>query len=73
MFYIVNEIQIVDGVKAVIPYVFDDKKDAEAKYYTILSAAALSTIDYHGAVLMACGNDIAVLMSKAYDNMTASV
>ena len=68
MFYIVNEIQIVDGVKSVLNYAFDDHKSAEGKYYAILSAATQSTAEYIGAVLLACGESIATLMSKAYDN-----
>lgn len=68
MFYIVSEIQIVNGTKNVLNYAYDTQKSAEGKYYAILSAATQSQADYIGAVLMQCGDSITLLMSKAYDN-----
>lgn len=68
MFYIVNEIQIVNGTKNVLNYAYDNQKSAEGKYYAILSAATQSQADYIGAALMQCGDRIDLLMSKAYDN-----
>ena len=68
MFYIVSEIQIVSGTKNVLDYAFDNQKSAEGKYYAILSAATQSQADYIGATLMQCGDNITLLMSKAYDN-----
>lgn len=68
MFYIVNEIQIVNGTKNVLNYAYDNQKSAEGKYYAILSAATQSQADYIGAALMQCGDRINLLMSKAYDN-----
>ena len=68
MFYIVSEIQIVSGAKNVLNYAFDNQKSAEGKYYSILSAATQSQADYIGATLIQCGDNITLLMSKAYDN-----
>lgn len=68
MFYIVNEIQIVNGAKNVLNYAYDNQKSAEGKYYAILSAATQSQADYIGVTLTQCGDNITQLMSKAYDN-----
>lgn len=68
MFYIVNEIQIVNESKNVLNYAYDNQKSAEGKYYAILSAATQSQADYIGAALMQCGDRIELLMSRAYDN-----
>ena len=68
MFYIVYEIQIVSGAKNVLNYAFDSQKSAQGKYYSILSAATQSQADYIGATLTQCGDNITLLMSKAYDN-----
>ena len=68
MFYLVSEIQEINGARNVINNAYDNQKSAEAKYYSILSAATQSQADYIGAVLLACGESIATLMSKAYDN-----
>lgn len=68
MFYIVNEIQIVNGATNVLNYAFDNQKSAEGKYYSILSAATQSQADYIGATLVQCNDSIMLLMSKAYDN-----
>lgn len=68
MFYIVAEIQIVNGAKNVLNYAYDNQKSAEGKYYAILSAATQSTADYIGAALMLCDSTITMLVAKAYDN-----
>ena len=68
MFYIVSEIQEINGARNVINNAYDNQKSAEGKYYTILSAATQSKADYIGAMLVQCGDNINVLMSKAYDN-----
>lgn len=68
MFYIVSEIQEINGAQNVINYAFNSQKSAEGKYYAILSAATQSQADYIGAALMQCGDNITLLMSKAYDN-----
>ena len=68
MFYLVSEIQEINGARNVINYAFDNQKSAEGKYYGILSAATQSQADYIGAALTQCGDNITLLMSKAYDN-----
>ena len=73
MFYIVNEIQIVNGAKNVLNYAYDNQKSAEGKYYAILSAATQSQADYIGATLTQCGDTITQVMSKAYDNKQTNI
>ena len=68
MFYIVSEIQEINGARNVINNAYDNQKSAEGKYYSILSAATQSQADYIGATLVQCGDNITLLMSKAYDN-----
>ena len=51
--YFVLEIQISNGTGSILPFAFDNKADAEAKYHTILSVAATSSEEKHSAVLMA--------------------
>ena len=46
MFYLVSEIQEINGARNVINYAFDNQKSAEGKYYGILSAATQSQADY---------------------------
>ena len=50
MFYVL-ELQ-TDVTGACIPWAFSSQREAESKYYAILSAAALSNVRRHGAVLM---------------------
>jgi hypothetical protein len=50
--YFVLEIQI-NETGSILPYAFDNRADAEAKYHAILSVAAKSTVPKHSAVLMA--------------------
>lgn len=71
MFYLVSEIQEIDGARNVINNAYDNQKSAEGKYYSILSAATQSHADYIGATLTQCGDNITLLMSKAYDNRPA--
>lgn len=68
MFYIVSEIQEINGARNVINNAYDNQKSAEGKYYSILSAATQSQADYIGATLVQCSDTITLLMSKAYDN-----
>lgn len=51
--YFVLEIQINGETGSILPFTFDNKADAEAKYHTILSVAAKSAVPKHSAVLMA--------------------
>ena len=50
--YLVIEIQTNDGVVSTLNYQYDDIHLAEQKYYLILSAAAVSTIDVHAAMII---------------------
>lgn len=68
MFYLVSEIQEINGARNVINNAYDNQKSAEGKYYSILSAATQSQADYIGATLTQCGDNITLLISKAYDN-----
>ena len=50
--YIVQEIQTNDnGQIGILSYQYENKKEAESKYYLILSAAAVSTLPVHSAML----------------------
>ena len=65
MKFVVIEIQKnLQGVISTLPYAFDEKKDAEAKYHQILSAAALTTLPCHAAVMLR--EDGIYLKSEAY-------
>ena len=51
--YIVIEMQTTSGTTAVLPPVaYEDKKTAESAYHNILSAAALSDVPIHSAVVL---------------------
>ena len=51
--YYVLELQTYgDGTGSAIPQSYPDLHAAESKYYLILSAAAVSSVYRHGAVLM---------------------
>lgn len=51
--YVVIEMQTTDGVTAVVPPVaFDDLNHAYQKFYTVLSAAAVSNVPLHSAVII---------------------
>lgn len=49
--YIVIEIQTAATV-SVLPFAFDNKQQAEAKYHQLLSVAATSSVPKHGAVML---------------------
>ena len=49
---LVTEIQkFVDGNIATPSYAYDDTNSAEAKYHTILAAAAISELPVHAAIM----------------------
>lgn len=50
--YFVLEIQVGE-TSAILPFAYDNQADAEAKYHSILSVAAKSSVQKHSAVLMA--------------------
>ena len=64
-FYIQFEVQVSkNGEKSVTPFVFDDLNAAYAKHYTILAAAAVSTIPYHASFII--GNTTGIIDSKIF-------
>ena len=50
--YLVIELQTSNGQISTLNYQFNDIRLAEQKYYSILSAAAVSTIDVHAALII---------------------
>lgn len=52
VFYVLELQTYGDGTGSAIPMSYDNLPTAESKYYLILSAAAVSTVYRHGAVLM---------------------
>lgn len=50
--YLVIELQTNDGKVSTLNYQYDDIHLAEQKYYLILSAAAVSTLDVHAAMII---------------------
>lgn len=53
MKYIVIELQKnSDGSVGNLVYAFNTKAQAESKYYSVLSAAAVSTVPVHSAILI---------------------
>lgn len=52
MKYIVAEVQVTDANAVAAPtYVYDTEREALAKYHQILSAAAISGLKKHGAII----------------------
>ena len=49
--YIVIELQTA-ATTSVIPFAYDDKLQAEAKYHQLLSVAATSNVPKHGVVML---------------------
>lgn len=49
---IVIEIQTNNGNVATLTWQFDNLREAEAKFFSILSVAAVSALDEHGAVIL---------------------
>ena len=64
MFYVV-EVQTSD-IGAVLPFAFDNRPDAEAKYHDLLRIAAKSSVPKHGVMLL--DEDLFVLKSEHYDH-----
>lgn len=49
MYYVIEVQTSTTG--AVIPFTFDNRQDAEAKYHSLLSVAATSSVPKHGAIM----------------------
>ena len=52
IFYVLELQTYGDGTGSAIPSTYPTLREAESKFYQILSFAALSTVYRHGAVLM---------------------
>ena len=52
IFYVLELQTYGDGTGSVIPMSYPTLRQAESKYYLILSSAAVSNVFRHGAVLM---------------------
>lgn len=65
MFYVI-EIQ-TSTTGAIIPFSFEDRNQAEAKYHDLLRVAAVSQVPKHGAMLF--NDDGFVLKSEVYNHI----
>ena len=63
--YLVIEIQTQNGTVSALNYQYDDIGQAESKYFAILSAAAVSNLDVHAAMVLDCRG--VVLKNYFYD------
>lgn len=67
--YIVLEVQTnPDGTVGTLIFSFDDINEAESKYHSVLSAAAISTLPFHVAFMLK--NDGYVIKSDGYQHKT---
>lgn len=64
--YLVIEIQKTSGSIAHIVTTHSNRNEAEQKYHAVLSAAAVSTVEVHSAVLMFY--DGTVFKRESYDH-----
>lgn len=67
--YIVIELQKSGETLANLAYAYDHRDVAEQKYHQVLSAAAVSEVDVHSAVLMLY--DGTVIKRETYDHVNA--
>lgn len=67
--YIVIEIQTSDGgTVATIPTAYEDYWQAQQKYHTVLSAAAVSALPVHSAMIVSPFGE--VITKQCYNRMT---
>ena len=66
--FIVIEIQKNGEEIATIVNTYDNHFSAESKYYSVLSAAALSSVKKHGAILLT--EDGVCIRSEVYEHKT---
>ena len=64
IFYVIELQTGITG--SCIPFAFDNKADAEAKYHTLLAAAAKSDVPKHGVILV--NADGFVIKSEVYNH-----
>ena len=65
-FYVCELQTTVGGPGSVTPYAFDTRNTAEAKYHELLSVAAVSQVDKHGAILF--NEDGFMLKNEVYNH-----
>ena len=65
IYYVVTELQVINGTPAVLAQAFDDRIAAISRYYTVLAAACASSIELHGAYLTS--SEGAQMMSEVFD------
>ena len=63
----VMEIQTTTETGAVIPFVYTDREEAEAKYHSLLAVAAVSQVAKHGAMMF--NDDGFVIKSEFYNHI----
>lgn len=69
MKYIVIELQTDDdGTVGNLVYAYDERDNAESKYHAVLSAAAVSALPAHAAVMLS--SDGAFIDAKCYRHET---
>lgn len=66
MFFIFETQVKEDGTAAYLATTESDRNEAEAQFHRILSAAAVSDVHKHGAVLVT--EDCITLMQKCYEH-----
>ena len=65
-FYTQIETQVSkEGIKSAIPLIFDNKAQAEAKHFAVLSAAAVSDVPYHASCIIR--SDGVLTEGRVYD------
>ena len=62
--FIVIELQTTNGVTAVLTDVFQNREQAEQKFHTVLSYAAVSSVDIHAVSILSA--DGFVLKNDVY-------
>lgn len=70
-FYIVLEIQDDGNTKGTIPMVYTDINQAYSQWHHVLSIAAVSTLPYHGCLIIRA-SDCTALEGKAYIHVQPS-
>lgn len=58
MKYIVIELQTTDDNVSTLTTQYDDLQQAESAYHQILMYAAISEVEYHGAILLNSHGDV---------------
>lgn len=67
--FLVIEIQTAGETISTLTYQYEQIEQAEQKYYTILAAAAVSSLDVHAAMILDCRG--VTIKNEFYDRRTA--